>query len=250
MRFVARAVRAGVLGLVLGGAAAALAHYTWLSPLPSAPKVGETVTVRLASGHAFPAGEGPVSGLDLKMTVFDPSGRAVVVPLADGGRGLEAAFEPGIEGVYRAACEYDRGLISRTPEGWKPGGRTRYPEATGILKSYSSFLFAIGTSGASLRSSAPLGLAFELSWTREEHGFLVRATTKGRPVEGAEIAVIIGSGEARPAGKTDASGGIAIEIPEAFRGELLLTGSISRPAPTGSDYDEERMSASFYLPWK
>lgn len=244
-----RLLTPAVAGLCLLGAVSLFAHYTWLAPAPSTVKAGGTVTVLLANGHAFPAAEEPLKGVELKMKAVDPSGRPTVLTVADKGRGPEATFQTGHEGLYRVAGEYDRGVISRTPEGWKPGGRTAYPDASSILKSYNSFLCAVRTSGAALESSAPLGLAFEISWSRNGRKIAVLAAAGGKPVEGAEISVILGSGESKPMGKTDAAGRVEIEIPEAFRGPVLLSGSISKPAPAGSDYDAERLSSSYFLTW-
>jgi uncharacterized GH25 family protein len=239
-----------VLGLFLNGAVLLFAHYTWLSPVPSTAKVGETVTVLLANGHAFPTSEEPVKGVELKIAVFDPFGKSTALTAADKGRGPEAAFKVETEGVYRVASEYDRGVISRTPEGWKPGGKSKYPNATSVLKAYNSFLCTVGTVAASTGSSGPLGLIFEVSWTREGRKLIVLATARNKPVEGAEISAVIGSGEAKPMGATDVAGRIAFEIPEAFKGPILLIGSISKPMPAGSDYDAERTSSSCFLTWE
>jgi uncharacterized GH25 family protein len=225
------------------------AHYTWLSPAPGTVKAGSPVTVLLANGHAFPAAEAPLQGIAIKMKAVDPTGRATALTVADRGRGPEAVFPTGAEGLYRVAGEYDRGVISRTPEGWKPGGRKDHPEATSTIKSYNSFLCAVRTAGAALKSAEPLGLAFEISWARDGRAITVLATASGRPVAGAAIAAIIGSGEVKPAGQTNAAGRAEVLVPEGFKGPILLTGSISRPAPAGAGYEEERSSSSYFLNW-
>lgn len=246
---VKRLVTPALAGLCLLGAVSLFAHYTWLAPAPSAVKPGETVTVLLANGHAFPAAEEPLKGVEMKAKVADPAGRTTVLDVADKGRGPEAAFKTGPEGLYRVAGEYDRGVISRTPEGWKPGGRTSHPGASSAIKSYNSFLCAVRTHGTALDSAAPLGLAFEVSWSRTARGIAALATAGGKPVEGADVSIILGSGEAGPAGKTDAAGRVEIEVAETFKGPVLLSGSISKPAPAGSDYDAERWSSSYFLTW-
>ena len=231
------------------GAALLFAHYTWLSPVPSTVKAGEPVTVLLANGHAFPAAEEPLKGVEMKAKVADPAGRTTALEVADKGRGPEATFKTGPEGLYRVAGEYDRGVISRTPEGWKPGGRAAHPDAASVIKSYNSFLCAVRTAGTALGSAAPLGLAFEVSWSRTAGGVAVLVTAGGKPVEGAEVSIILGSGEAKPAGKTGAAGRVEIEIAESFKGPVLLTGSISKPAPADAGYDVERLSSSYFLAW-
>jgi len=246
---VKRLLTPAVAGLCLLGAVSLFAHYTWLSPVPSTFKPGETVTVLLASGHAFPAAEQPLKGVDVKAKVADPAGRTTVLEVADKGRGPEATFKTGPEGLYRVAGEYDRGVISRTPEGWKPGGRASHPDASSVIKSYNSFLCAVRTPGTALDSAAPLGLAFEVSWSRTGRGIAVLVTAGGKPVEGADVSIILGSGEAKPAGKTGSAGRVDIEIAEPFKGPVLLTGSVSKPAPAGSDYDAERLSSSYFLTW-
>lgn len=245
-----RLVAPAAAGLLLSGAVSLFAHFAWLAPAPQTAKVGETVVVLLVSGHSFPASGEPVKGIDVKMIVVDPAGKSAVLIPADKGRGLEAAFKVESEGLYRVASEYDRGVISRTPEGWKPGGKSKHPNATSALKSYNSFLCAVKTPGAALTSSAPLGLGFEISWAREDGRLIALATAESRPVEGAEISAVIGSGDAKPLGKTDAAGRISIEIPEKFKGPVLLTGSISRPMPAGCDYDAERTSSTHFLTWE
>lgn len=246
---VKRLLTPAVAGLCLLGAVSLFAHYTWLAPAPSAVKAGETVTVLLASGHAFPAAEQPLKGVDVKAKVADPAGRTMVLAVADKGRGPEATFKTGPEGLYRVAGEYDRGVISRTPEGWKPGGRAAHPDASSVIRSYSSFLCAVRTTGTAPGSAAPLGLAFEISWSRTAGGVTVLVTAGGKPVEGADVSIILGSGEAKPAGKTGSAGRVEIEIAKPFKGPVLLTGSISKPAPAGSDYDAERLSSSYFLTW-
>jgi hypothetical protein len=245
-----RLVTSAAAGLLLSGAVSLFAHFAWLAPAPQTAKVGETVAVLLASGHAFPANSEPVKGIDVKMIVVDPAGKSAVLIPADKGRGLEAAFKVETEGLYRVVSEYDRGVISRTPEGWKPGGKSKHPNATSTLKSYNSFLCAVKTPGAALKSSAPLGLGFEISWTREDGKLIVLATAKSRPVEAAEISAVIGSGELKPMGKTDASGRLEFAIPGGFQGPILLMGSVSKAMPAGSDYDAERTSSTHFLTWE
>ncbi len=237
--------------MVMGswGAALLLAHSTWLSPAPSTVKAGETVTVVLLNGHAFPAAEEPLKGIELTAKVVDPSGRTTALEVADKGRGPEATFKTGSEGLYRVAGEYDRGVISRTPEGWKPGGRAAHPDASSVIKSYNSFLCAVRTAGTAPGSAAPLGLAFEVSWSRTAGGIAVLVTAAGKPVEGADVSIIIGSGEANPAGKADAAGRVEIEIAKSFKGALLLSASVSKPAPADAGYDAERLSSSYFLTW-
>ncbi len=237
------------LTLCSWGVASLFAHYTWLSPAPPTVGAGEPVTVLLANGHAFPAAEQPLKGVEIKAKVADPAGRMTALEVTDKGRGPEAAFRTGPEGLYRVAGEYDRGVISRTPEGWKPGGRAAHPDAASVIKSYNSFLCAVRTSGAVLGPAAPLGLAFELSWSRTAGGVAVLVTAGGKPVEGADVSIVLGAGEAKPAGKTAASGRVEIEIAGPFKGPVLLTGSISKPAPADAGYDAERMSSSYFLTW-
>lgn len=244
------AVKRAALASLLCGAVSLFAHYTWLSPAPATAKAGETVTVLLASGHSFPEAEAPVQGVALTMTLFGPSGKPAALTVADKGRGPEAAFKVEAEGVYLVAGELDRGIISRTPDGWKPGGKSEHPNAVSAMKSYSSFLCAVRTAGTPLTSAGPQGLAFEATWKREGRRLTVLMTAGAKPVEGAEVSVIIGSGDSKPMGKSDAQGKVGIDIPEGFKGSVLLIGSLSKPAPAGSDYDLERMSSSHYLTWE
>jgi uncharacterized GH25 family protein len=239
-----------VLGVVVFGAVSLFAHYTWLLPTSSIAKIGGIATVRIANGHSFPSEGEPVKDIDLKMIILDPAGKSVALKMVDKGKGLEASFKTEIEGVYRVASEYDRGIISRTPEGWKPGGKSKNPNATSVLKSYNSFISAVRTSSAPFFSASPMGLAFEISWARNGHKLVALVTTKGTAVENAELSVIIGSGDAKSMGKTDSAGRIAFEIPNTFKGPILLMGSISKPMPANADYDAERMSSSYYLNWE
>jgi uncharacterized GH25 family protein len=249
-RPVPAAVKRAALGFILCGAVSLFAHYTWLSPAPAEAGVGDTVTVLLASGHAFPVAEAPVQGVALTMTVFDPSGKPVALAPQDKGRGPEAAFKAEVAGLYVVAGELDRGVISRTPDGWKPGGKSEHPNAVSAMKSYNSFLCAVRTSGPAPTSAAPRGLAFEISWKREGRRLSALATAANTPVEGAEISVIIGSGDSKPTGKSDAQGKVGIDIPEGFKGPILVIASLSNPAPAGSDYDLERKSSSHFLTWE
>jgi uncharacterized GH25 family protein len=242
-------VRIGVAAVFLGGAVLAFAHSAWLAPAPGKVRAGSPVAVVLASGHSFPRSEEPVKGLDLKMKVIAPDGKTEVVGTADKGRGLEASFPTSSEGLYRAVIEYDRGIISQTSEGWKPGGRSNYPSARSVIKSYNSFICAVRTLKAGPAAPAPLGLAFELSWKAEGGRLAVMATDRGRPVASAEISAVFGSGDIKPIGKTDASGRLTIEVPVDFHGPVLLTGAISKEMPAGSDYDAERSSSTYYFTW-
>jgi len=243
-------VKLAVLGLFLCAAVSLFGHFAWLSPVSAKAALGDMVTVRMFSGHAFPAGGEPVTGIDLKMTVFPPAGKGLALAPADRGRGLEAAFKAESAGVYRVACEYDRGVISRTPEGWKPGGKSRHPNATDVIKSYNAFLCAVGVSSPVPASGAPLGLKYELVWTRQSRRLTVMALAEGKPVAASEISIVIGEGDAKAAGKTDASGPSGIEGPEGVRGPILLIGSLSRPMPAGSEYNAERTGATYFLNWE
>lgn len=247
---VSSVAKRAAVALSLCGAAAVFAHFAWLSPAPAKAAVGETVIVRMSSGHSFPTGGEPVKDIDLKLTAFTPSGKSVILAPADNGQGLEAAFKVESEGVYVVAGEYDRGVVSRTPEGLKPGGKSKNPNATSTMKSYSSFICTVRASAPVPLSSVPLGLRFELSWKREGRSLSVSATAEGKPVEAAEISAVVGSGDAKAIGKTDAAGGIAIEIPESFRGPILLIGSVSKPMPSGSDYDTDRTGCTVFLDWE
>lgn len=245
-----RLIKRAAVGALLCGAASLFAHFAWLSPAPAKARIGDLVTVRLLSGHAFPDSGEPVKDVELKTIVIAPSGKPVILVPADRGRGPEGTFKAEAEGIYRVVSEYDRGIISRTPDGWKPGGRSKNPNATSVIKSYNAFICAVRTSDRAPISVAPLGLRFEVSWTRDGRNLSVLATGGGEPIKAAEISAVIGSGDARSIGSTDAAGRIVLEIPQGFRGPILLIGSVSKPMPPGSDYETERLGATHFLTWE
>lgn len=231
------------LALAAACAAALCAHYTWLAPSETNWQVGKTVTLRIGHGHKFPASEEAIGTRNLEMFVVAPSGARTAVPAQAQGAAVEGVFTVKESGPHRAAFVSDRGIVSRTPNGVRPGGRDKNPNAA---QAYRTLRTAVAYSGAA--PAKPLGLEVELTGALVNGVWEVTLLRHGKPVAGAAVEVFLaGAPKAVSAGKTGPGGKVTYK--PTGQGPAMFFVELKDPAPAGSQHDFVNYSTALYVTW-
>jgi len=224
-------------------AASLFAHYTWLAPADSSWQVGKAVTLRIGHGHKFPASEEAIGTRNLELFVIAPSGARTVVPAKSQGTAVEGVFTVKESGPHRAAFVSDRGIVSRTPNGVRPGGRDKNPNAA---QAYRTVRTAVAYSGSA--PAKPLGLEVELTVALANGVWEVTLLRHGKPVAGAEVEVFVaGAAKAVSAGKTGANGKVTYK--PTGKGAAMFFAEMKDPAPAGLHHDFVNYSTALYVTW-
>lgn len=230
--------------------ASVFAHFTWIHPLVSSAGVGETVSVRISTGHAFPESEQAPSFENLTSFAVSPSGEKISLQFTGDDKFLQASYRVGEQGLHTLYYESDRGIISRTTRGWQPGGKDQHPHATSSMNFYASALAHIYAGDNTPHGSGPINLKFELTFKIENNQIVLVAYRDSQPLEGAEISVVkTGSRNAEPIGTTNASGQLSYPV-DALSDKALFVALYSRDAPDGSNYDTDYLRSTLYLNMK
>lgn len=228
-------------------ASSVFAHFTWIHPLLKSVQIGETVSVRISTGHAFPESEQAPSMEHLTSFAVSPSGEKISLQFNSEDNFLHSSYTAGDEGLHTLYFESDRGIISRTTRGWQPGGKDQHPQATSSMNFYTSALAHIYAGDNTPNGSGPIDLKFELTFKIENNQLVLIAYRDSRPLEGAEISVVkTGSRNAEPIGITNASGQLLYSLDEPSD-EALFVALYSRDAPDGSNYDTDYLRSTLYL---
>jgi uncharacterized GH25 family protein len=157
-------------------ASSVFAHFTWIHPLLKSVHIGETVTVRISTGHAFPESEQAPSIENLTSFAVSPSGEMISLQFTGNGNFLHSSYMVGERGLHTLYFESDRGIISRTTRGWQPGGKDQHPHASSSMNLYTSALAHLYAGDSTLNGSAPIDLKFELSYKIEHPQDVLRST--------------------------------------------------------------------------
>jgi uncharacterized GH25 family protein len=236
--------------LLLVAAAGLWAHATWITTVPPTLEPGQPVTVQIGNGHAFPASESALSTEDWEVFAVTPAGARQPLQPKAAGKVVTASFTPQQAGVYRFVMVRDRGLMSRTPQGLRPGGRDRNPNATQTLKLFrSAVAYAATTGAAAAPAPAPLGLVFEMLPERTATGFRIRVVESSKPVAGAKMFATWPGGKETSIGTTGADGTFTYSVPAGAKGPFLLEASFNGKGPTGEAYDARDYNATLQLVW-
>lgn len=228
--------------LIAACAASLLAHYTWLAPAGASWRVGQTVTLRIGHGHQFPTSEEAVSARNIELFVIAPSGARTPVPVKAQGTAVEGAFTVKEPGPHRAALVSDRGIVSRTPNGVRPGGRDKNPDA---VQAYRTLRTAVAYAGGAAPAE-PLGLEVELTAAFSQGAWELTLLRQGKPAAGAEVEVFVaGAPKAVSAGKTGAGGKVTYK--PTGTGAVMFFTEGKEPAPAGSHYDVVNYSTALYV---
>lgn len=231
-------------------ASMAIAHFSWINPVKHLARVGETVDVHLSTGHAFPLSEQGPDTKYLNAFIQPPSGDREQIKLVKSEKYLQASVHIEEEGLYTVFFDMDRGIISKTAEGWKSGGTDKYPGAVSSINYYASSLAHIATSSTCYQKSEPLGLKCELTYNLKNKDIILHAFQNGQPLADMEIALLqSGKEESTPLGKTDTSGQL-IYSGKKLKGPALFVGTYRKAVPEEKNYKEDFFRSTLYLKLK
>jgi uncharacterized GH25 family protein len=229
--------------LALGLAAVGMlhGHATWVAPAEEAQEPGKTVTVRIGHGHGFPVSEEAINISQVELFAVTPAGVLVKLTAQAAGKAVDAPYALKEKGRHRFAFIQDRGVNSRTPDGMKPGGRDRNPNATSAAKTMRTAVAGTGKA---------LGLPVELTAKQAGSQWQLQFLRNGKPAGGAEVSVYL-SGVKEPVmiGKAGADGRVAYTVPAGVKGPLLFVASQKNPAPQGSVFDTVNFDTSLFVSW-
>jgi hypothetical protein len=222
------------------------AHDTWVVPEKSTVQAGESVVVRVASGHHFPEGGDSLPREDFKTWIMDPSGKTHELALKDSGRSREGSFSVTAKGRHEIHFEHTPPVQSKTTRGWVAGDRQAHPEAIKTVYFYSSgsssFLAGMETDPRRL----PNPLKFHLAAHIVDDQVTLTARLDGQPAAGVKIRKITPSGSSA-AGVTDERGRLVIVAPD-WRGNILFSAHYNRkPVDADADYDEENYHTTLVI---
>lgn len=238
------------LGAAVCAAATALfAHATWIAPVPGTLEVGKSVEVQIGNGHAFPQSESALSPQNLQVFAVAPSGRKADLKPVKSGSSLTASYAVREPGVHRFGFVQDRGVMSRTPQGLKPGGRDKNPGATQSMKMYRAAVAYAATAGAHSPVPTPLGLTFEMIPQRTKDAVILTVLLNSKPVTGAKIRTVWAGQKEQELGSTGSDGKFTYQIPGGRSGPFLLIAAHSGKAGAGETYDVADYSNTLYLTW-
>ncbi|BDC48439.1 hypothetical protein F183_A07550 [Bryobacterales bacterium F-183] len=219
-------------------AAAALAHYTWIAPQTPTIVAGKPVKLTIAHGHKFPVSEEAVNATQVKTWVIAPSGaKTAVTAIAQPGM-LIADLQPKESGAHRLVFTQDRGWMSRTPRGVKPGGKDKNPDAT---QSFRLFRSGVAYTGL-IANPAPVGLETELTASLAQGKWTLKLYKDGKPLAGQTVQVLqSGQKDGTDIGKTSADGTVTFTQPAGVKSPMLFLAEFEQ--------GEQRYSTSLYVSW-
>jgi uncharacterized GH25 family protein len=229
--------------LALGFAAVGMlyGHATWVAAVEETHEPGRTVTVRIGHGHGFPVSEEAINSAQVDLFVVTPGGKRLKLAPKAAGKAVDATFAVKEKGRHRFAFIQDRGVNSRTPDGMKPGGRDRNPNATSAAKTLRTAVAGTGNA---------LGLPVELTAKQVGNQWQLQFLRDGKAAGGAEVSVYLpGVKEPVAIGKAGADGRVAYTAPAGVKGPLLFVASQKNPAPAGSAFDTVNFDTSLYVSW-
>jgi uncharacterized GH25 family protein len=236
-----------ILSVGIPCALAALAHYTWIAPLPTRLEIGKPATLEIGHGHKFPASEEAINASQIDLFVLAPSGAKVKLQPAKSEVAVRAAFTPTEPGLHRIAFVQDRGISSRTPSGLKPGGRDKNPNATQAYRNFRTAIAYANTATSSSIASKPLGVEFELTGTLAKGAWSIQLLKKGKPAPGVPIEVFVaGAAKAEEFGKTDSDGRVNFQPSTGAKGPVMFSAMLKDPAK-GMPYDFTNYETSLYV---
>jgi uncharacterized GH25 family protein len=224
-----------------------LAHYTWVSPVTLPLEVGKTAAVRISHGHKFPQSEEAINASQVQLYAVAPSGAKSILVAQRGAGMVNSEYAVKEAGLHRLVMVQDRGVMSRTPKGARPGGRQKNPDAVQASRTFRTAIAYTGTAGAKPVAPKPLGLEIEITGERSADGWRLQLLKNGAPMSGVEIQVFLqGAATAAPLGRTSAEGRVEYR---AAKGPLLFVVEHKDKAPAGADYDNVNYETSLFVNW-
>jgi uncharacterized GH25 family protein len=229
-------------------AVAAVAHYAWLE-IDGALVVGQPATVKIGYGHEVTKSESAVSVEGLQLVAIHPSGEQTALAPVPLGNWVTAKFTPKTPGVYRFVMTQDRGVLSQTTKGFKPGGRDVHPDAKKSMKLWRSAIVYAAAGGAPVTAGAPMRIPLEVLLDRKPGEVHLTVLRAGQPVPSAEVKLNqVGSEDAIPVGKTDAEGRLIVKQ-GGLRGPALYVVSLEEAAAKGANYDTNNFTSVVEVTW-
>jgi uncharacterized GH25 family protein len=248
-RVAAGGIVAGRLGSVLLAATAvAWAHFTWIAPAVSPLVAGQTTRVQIGSGHHFPKSETALSLAGVEVYAIAPSGKKTVLQSEVAGTSLAADYKVEEAGMHRFVLLQDRGVLSWTTNGVRPGGKAEHP---GAIRSARVFRSAVSyglTPGSHLAKAKPLGIAFEMTAEVSGGEVILTVLKDSKPCAGAEIRLATGDHGDKALGRTAADGRLVHALGSGAKGAMLFAvEQYIEPAPASANYDRAEFAASVQL---
>lgn len=263
---VSAAILAALVVLVSGGTARA--HDFWIEPSEFRPEPGASVTLRLRVGEHFRGDPVPLNPPRVKdFVVATESGvQPIVGRLGAEPAGAVAVERAGIAVVgYRSlpqrvelpAAEFERYLGMEGLESVIAARAARGESAAPgreIFSRAAKALLAVGGGRPGSGHDRVLGLTLELIPERSPYALRVGDELpvvlryEGKPLAGALVMALHGSGETLASIRTDAAGRVGVPL---SRGGMWLVKAVHMvPAPAGTEADWESIWASltFELP--
>jgi uncharacterized GH25 family protein len=223
-----------------------LGHFTWISPISTSLKVGETVMVRVGNGHEFPQSETALPMDNLKVFAVSPGGAKTDLQPSVAGDALSAEYKVTQPGMHLFYLVQDRG-VSKTSTGWKPGGRDQHPNAAQTMKLFRSAVAYGMTAGSKFQRLKPQGLPFEMLAEVEPGQISLLVLKDSRPCHNAQVVALSPQRDEQVLGKTDAQGRLVFRGAAGVKGPMLFSASYQETSPKGSNYDSLNHSAAIYL---
>lgn len=221
-------------------------HFNWLLRTHYSAS-GDTAYLEIGHGHGFPSSEEAASLTNLKAFFVGANGSRQPVKITAGAKSLRLEVKLPSKELARVYYVRDRGVRSQTANGWKEGGRDKFPDAKAVRKSSDYGISWVGFNGTTYNAK-PLGLGLELNYESGMRGRLVRVWRNGKPAKGVEVLAVLGEHREIKLGKTDRDGYVKVAetVPEHV--PVLFSVAVTEQAPRGANYDQESLSCTLALP--
>lgn len=251
MRITPSRLKSRLLGCLAGAVVTAslcLAHFTWVAPVSGPLQVGKPATIGILHGHRFPSGEEKIDIAGATVQAIPPSGKPLPLTLAAAADQVTAVYTPKEAGLHRIVYSQDRGVISRTPQGVKPGGRDKNPDAAQAFRSYRSSIAYLWAGNSRALAPKPVGVEFEITAARQADAWLLTVHASGKPVAGAEVTAFhAGARDEVAVGKSDSQGTIRYKPAGGEAGPVLFSAGWKAQPPAGAAYDSINYATSLYV---
>jgi uncharacterized GH25 family protein len=220
-------------------------HLSWIR-IEKASDAGQSVRITVAHGHKFPEGGHQLTPEFVKAFYISQAGEKSLFKFDKSVEGLSGSFKIIKPGVHRFCFVYDRGVMSKTTQGWKAGGKDIYPKGIERMKTVQTGTSLIKTGSGLWGEIVPAGLPVELLPVKFGKEMTLRLLKDTKPYPGVDIILQLPGKDEKLIGKTDTKGEIKIVLPTE-KGEILIGAEFRIDHPAGSVVDRENYASSLYL---
>jgi hypothetical protein len=226
----------------------AAAHAQWLLVREPLCSVGDTITVELGSGHDFPKSDMAEAPDEAAVWAVAPDGTRQRLSMNPRETDLSAWYVPGQEGCHRVFFEVNRGVISRTAEGWQDGGRDIWPETELCLNYFIGAMTFVAASDLTL-GGTPLGLPLEVQIDAvEPEALMLRVYRGGASAGDQEIRLWQSENGFVSVGRTDTEGRFRLDADLVKDDFVLIGATYSRDREPGGNCDRDMFRFNIALP--